>query len=461
MPFAVYVLGLAVFAQGTSEFMLSGLLSGIAADLDVSLSAAGLLTSAFAVGMVVGAPLMALFSRAWPRRRALLLFLAVFVAVHAVGALTSSYGVLLATRFVGALANAGFWAVALSTAVAMVPGRLKGRAAAVVVGGVTIACVVGVPAGAVLGEQWGWRSAFWAVAIVSLPAFAAVLRAIPGDRGGRGDRPRRGCVEGDAAAVPGPASGSVPGSASGSVPGAASGSVPGPASASVPGPALVSVRDELRVLTGPRLRPVLLTMALVQGATFCTFSYLEPLLTRETGLGAGWVPAALALFGAGAFAGVTLAGRYADARPLAVVATGMAGLTAGWSALALTAGSPVLALALVPLLGLLAFGTGTALITRVLGLATGASTLAGAFSTAAFNLGATLGPWAGGLALDAGFGYRAPVAVSALLMVAALLVAATTAKSRRSRAGERRLSAVNRCARGRRGSRGERPGTRW
>ncbi|TYR60425.1 Cmx/CmrA family chloramphenicol efflux MFS transporter [Streptomyces parvus] len=413
MPFAVYVLGLAVFAQGTSEFMLSGLLSGIAADLGVPLSAAGLLTSAFAVGMVVGAPLMALFSRAWPRRRALLLFLAVFVAVHVVGALTPGYGVLLATRFVGALANAGFWAVALSTAVAMVPDRLKGRAAAVVVGGVTIACVVGVPAGAVLGESWGWRSAFWAVAIVSLPAFVAVLRTVPGGRGGT-----------DVDADP------------------------------------VSVRDELRVLTGPRLRPVLLTMALVQGATFCAFSYLEPLLTRETGLGAGWVPVSLALFGAGAFAGVTVAGRFADAHPVAVVATGMAALTAGWSALASAAGSPVLTLALIPLLGLLAFGTGTALITRVLGLAPGAPTLAGAFSTTAFNLGATVGPWAGGLALDAGFGYRAPVGVSAALMVLALLVAATTAKSRRSRAGERRLSAVNRCARGRRGSPGERPGTR-
>ncbi|MGQ4728425.1 Cmx/CmrA family chloramphenicol efflux MFS transporter [Streptomyces sp. Ju416(a)] len=413
MPFAVYVLGLAVFAQGTSEFMLSGLLSGIAADLGVSLSAAGLLTSAFAVGMVVGAPLMALFSRAWPRRRALLLFLAVFVAVHVAGALTPGYGVLLATRFVGALANAGFWAVALSTAVAMVPDRLKGRAAAVVVGGVTIACVVGVPAGAVLGESWGWRSAFWAVAIVSLPAFVAVLRTVPGGRGGT-----------DVDADP------------------------------------VSVRDELRVLTGPRLRPVLLTMALVQGATFCAFSYLEPLLTRETGLGAGWVPVSLALFGAGAFAGVTVAGRFADAHPVAVVATGMAALTAGWSALASAAGSPVLTLALIPLLGLLAFGTGTALITRVLGLAPGAPTLAGAFSTTAFNLGATVGPWAGGLALDAGFGYRAPVGVSAALMVLALLVAATTAKSRRSRAGERRLSAVNRCARGRRGSPGERPGTR-
>ncbi|MFH9294219.1 Cmx/CmrA family chloramphenicol efflux MFS transporter [Streptomyces sp. NPDC017520] len=392
MPFAVYVLGLAVFAQGTSEFMLSGLVSGIAADLDVSLSAAGLLTSAFAVGMVVGAPLMALAGRAWPRRRALLLFLAVFVAVHVVGALTPNYEVLLATRFVGALANAGFWAVALTTAIAMVPDQLKGRATAVVVGGVTIACVVGVPAGAVLGERWGWRSAFWAVAIVSLPAFLAVLRSIPGGRG------------------------------------TDTGSAP------------VPVRDELRALTGPGPRPVLLTMALVQGATFCAFSYLEPLLTRETGLGAGWVPVSLALFGAGSFAGVTVAGRLADARPVAVVATGMTALALGWAALALTAGRPVLALALIPLLGMLAFGTGTALITRVLGLASGAPTLAGAFSTTAFNLGAAVGPWAGGLAMDAGFGYRAPVWVSALLMVLALLVAATTAKGRRPRAGERRPS---------------------
>jgi len=384
MPFAVYVLGLAIFAQGTSEFMLSGLVSSIAADLGVSLSAAGLLTSAFAVGMVVGAPLMALLSRTWPRRRALLFFLAVFVAVHIVGALTPSYGVLLATRFVGALANAGFWAVALTAAVAMVPDRLKGRATAVVVGGVTIACVVGVPAGAVLGERWGWRAAFWAVAAVSLPAFLAILRSVPG-----GPRP-----------------------------GAA--------------PAPVSVRDELRVLTGPRLHPTLLTMALVQGATFCAFSYLEPLLTRATGLGAAWVPAALALFGAGAFLGVTAAGRYAERWPTAFVAYGTAALALGWSALALTAARPVAVLVLIPLLGMLAFGTGTALITRVLGLAQGAPTLAGAATTSAFNLGAAVGPWAGGLALDAGLGHRAPVWVSAVLMGLAVAVAVAVAGARRA-----------------------------
>ncbi|MER5632064.1 Cmx/CmrA family chloramphenicol efflux MFS transporter [Streptomyces nitrosporeus] len=389
MPFAVHMLGLAVFAQGTSEFMLSGLLSGIAGDLDVSLSAAGLLTSSFAVGMVVGAPLTALAARTWPRRRALLFFLAVFVTVHVVGALTSSYGVLLATRVGGALANAGFWAVALVTATALAGPERRARATAVVVGGVTVACVVGVPAGAALGELWGWRAAFWAVALVSLPAALALFRAVPGGR---------------------------------------------PEDAGK-----VGVRAELRTLGRPRLLLTLLVMALVQGATFCAFSYLEPLVTRVTGFGAGRVPLVLALFGAGAFAGVTLAGRLADARPAAVIGTGMAALTAGWAALALTAAHPAAVLALVLLLGALAFGTGTALITRVFHLAPEAGALGGSFATAAFNVGAAVGPWLGGLALGAEAGYRAPVWVSTALMGAALVLAAVpaavTAGTARVRAG--------------------------
>ncbi|MGW5292573.1 MFS transporter [Streptomyces bacillaris] len=432
MPFAVYVLGLAVFAQGTSEFMLSGLVSAIAADLDVSLSAAGLLTSAFAVGMVLGAPLMALFSRTWPRRRALLLFLAVFIAVHIVGALTPGYGVLLAARFVGALANAGFWAVALAAAVSMVPDGLRGRATAVVVGGVTIACVVGVPAGAVLGERWGWRAAFWAVAVVSLPALWAITRSVPGGVPGGRDRDRDRGRGGGTAPVA-----DARGTAS-----AGQGPETAPAPARTPAP--IPVRDELRLLltaphlllTAPHLLPTLLTMALVQGATFCAFSYLEPLLTRTTGLTITWVPLALALFGAGAFLGVGAAGRYAERRPTAFIAYGMAALALGWSTLALTAGRPLAALALIPLLGMLAFGTGTALITRVLGLAGRSSTLAGAFGTSAFNLGAAVGPWAGGLALEAGGGYRSPVWVSAALMVLALLTEGAR-RLRRVRSRER------------------------
>ncbi|MFI6085277.1 Cmx/CmrA family chloramphenicol efflux MFS transporter [Streptomyces sp. NPDC051217] len=384
MPFAVYVLGLAVFAQGTSEFMLSGLVSGIAEDLHVSIPAAGLLTSAFAVGMVIGAPLMALFSRTWPRRRALLIFLAVFVAAHVVGAVTPSYEVLLATRIVGALANAGFWAVALVAAIAMAEPAARARATSVVVGGVTVACVVGVPAGAVLGEHLGWRAAFWAVALVSLPALVAIVVSVPDDR---------------------PAT---------------------TTSSSVTGTETPSVRAELRSLTGRRVLLTLLTMALVQGATFGAFSYLEPLATRVTGLGDGWVPALLALFGVGSLVGVTVSGRVADARRSTFVLAGMVSLAFGWVALALGAVSPVAVVALVLVQGMLAFGTGSAMISQVFQLAPGAPTLAGSFATAAFNIGAAAGPWLGGLTIDAGLGFRSPVWVSAALMALALITAGVT-----------------------------------
>ncbi|MGW0564212.1 Cmx/CmrA family chloramphenicol efflux MFS transporter [Streptomyces sp. NPDC003016] len=367
MPFAVFVLGLAVFAQGTSEFMLSGLVSDIADDLNVSIPAAGLLTSGFAIGMVVGAPLMALWSRKWPRRRALLVFLGAFVAVHVIGAVTPSYGVLLATRVVGALANAGFWAVALVAAVGMVAPEARARATSVVVGGVTVACVAGVPGGALLGEQWGWRSAFWAVAVLSLPAVLAIARTIPDERTEAGEAGARE----------------------------------------------VSAREELRVLREAPLLLTLVTMALVQGATFCAFSYVEPLVTQVTGLGDLWVPVVLALFGVGSFVGVTVAGRIADVRPDALVVAGMASLALGWAVLASAAGSPVAAIVLVCVQGMLAFGTGTVLISRVFRLAVKAPTLAGAFATAAFNVGGAVGPWAGGLAIGAGFGFRSPVWVSA------------------------------------------------
>ncbi|MEV7066680.1 Cmx/CmrA family chloramphenicol efflux MFS transporter [Streptomyces collinus] len=382
MPFALLLLGLAVFAQGTSEFMLSGLVPDIARDLEVSVPAAGALTSAFAAGMVVGAPLVAGLARRWPRRGALLAFLVVFLAVHVVGALTGSFAVLLATRVVGAFANAGFLAVALAAAVDMVPADAKERATSTLLGGVTLACVAGVPAGAVLGEVWGWRAAFWAVALVSLPALAAVARSVPG--------------------------------------GAAEGAPP-------------ALRGELRSLRSPRLLVTLLLGALVNGATFCTFTFLAPLVTEVTGLGSSWVPGVLALFGAGAFAGVAAAGRFADRRPVPVLIGGGLALGAGWCALALGAAHPVPALALVFAQGALSFGVGSTLIARALYAAQGAPTLAGGFATAAFNVGAAVGPWAGGAVIGAGLGYRAPLWVSAALVSLAFAVAAGAAGAVRRR----------------------------
>ncbi|WP_367041610.1 Cmx/CmrA family chloramphenicol efflux MFS transporter [Streptomyces sp. Je 1-332] len=399
MPFALYMLGLAVFAQGTSEFMLSGLGPDIAADLDVSLSTAGTLTSAFAVGMVIGAPVMAVIGRRRPRRTALLAFLVTFLLVHVVGALTTSFAVLLATRVVGALANAGFLAVALVAAIGMVEPNAKGRATSVLLGGVTLACVAGVPGGALLGQFWGWRSAFWAVALVSVPAIIAILRSVPA---GAPDAAGADAAGADTAGAD---------------------------------EAGADVRAELRSLRDPGLLVTLLLGALVNGATFCTFTYLSPLLTHTSGFSESWVPALLALFGAGSFIGVTVAGRFADARPVRFLLAGAVALLAGWVLFALTAGNPVAAVVLVLVQGALSFGVGSALITRALYAATGAPTLAGGFATAALNVGAAIGPVGGGLALSAGLGHRSPLWVSALLVTLALMVGALALGKRQSGAG--------------------------
>ncbi|MGD3108383.1 Cmx/CmrA family chloramphenicol efflux MFS transporter [Streptomyces sp. YGL11-2] len=397
MPFVLYVLALAVFAQGTSEFMLSGLMPDIARDMQVSIPVAGSLTSAFAVGMIVGAPLMALLSLRWSRRRALLAFLTTFLLVHVLGAVTTSFGVLLASRVVAALANAGFLAVALATAAGLVAPDAKGRATSVLLGGTTLACVAGVPAGAVLGQQWGWRAAFWAVALVSLPAVFAVLRSVPGGAAvslaaGAGATPR--------------------------------------------------ARRELRALRGPRLLVTLLLCALVNGATFCTFTYLAPLVTQVTGFGAAGVPAALALFGMGSFAGVTAGGRLADARPRQLLLTGGVALLLGWVLFALTAGNAVATVVLVLVQGALSFAVGATLISQVLYAAAGAPTLGGGFATASLNVGAAIGPWCGGIPLAAGLGYRAPLWVSALLVALALVADGVAEAVRRAAARGRRLPAT-------------------
>ncbi|MFD9860654.1 Cmx/CmrA family chloramphenicol efflux MFS transporter [Streptomyces alboflavus] len=385
MPFVLYLLSLAVFAQGTSEFMLSGLVSDIAADMEVSVPAAGSLTSAFAVGMIVGAPLMAVLSLRWPRRRALLGFLVTFLLVHVVGALTTSYAVLLGTRVVGALANAGFLAVALATATTLVAPDAKGRATSILLGGTTLACVVGVPGGALLGQLWGWRAAFWAVALISVPAVVAVAKAVPPS----------------APALVTPRA--VP-----------------PSASATP---RTGARAELRALRSPRLLVTLLLGALVNGATFCVFTYLEPLATHVSGIGDAWVPGLLALFGLGSSVGVALGGRLADTRPLPLLVGGTVALLAGWVAFALTAGNPVAAVVLAFTQGMLSFAVGSTLISQALYAATEAPTLAGGFATAAFNLGAAVGPWAGGRAIASGLGYRSPVWVGALLVASALATA--------------------------------------
>ncbi|MFD9353761.1 Cmx/CmrA family chloramphenicol efflux MFS transporter [Streptomyces sp. NPDC060031] len=369
MPVAVYVLGLSVFALGTSEFMLSGLLPPIAEDLDVTIPQAGLLISAFAIGMVVGAPLLAVATLRLPRRTTLVSLISLFGLGQVAGALAPSYELLFASRIVSALACAGFWAVGAAVAIAMVERHQRARAMAVMIGGLSIANVLGVPAGAFLGENLGWRAAFWSVGAASAVALAGILALIP--------------------------------------------RIPLPAEKP-------TLSRELRIYRDRQVWLSIGVTALAAGGVFCAFSYLSPLLTDVAGLDSGWVPWILGLFGVGALVGTTVGGRVADAHLFGVMLWGIVASTVFLAALALLASVAAAAVALSFLIGFSAFFTAPALNARMFNVAGAAPTLAGATTTAAFNLGNTGGPWLGGTVIDAGYGYSATAWAGGAMTVTAI-----------------------------------------
>ncbi|MFI6282175.1 Cmx/CmrA family chloramphenicol efflux MFS transporter [Streptomyces sp. NPDC050988] len=386
MPLAVYVLGLSVFALGTSEFMLSGLLPAVADDMNVSIPRAGLLISAFAVGMVVGAPLLAVATLRMPRRTTLISLIAVFGVGQIVGALAPNYAVLFASRVVSALACAGFWAVGAAVAIAMVPVNARARALAVMIGGLSIANVLGVPAGAFLGESLGWRSAFWAVGAASAVALVGVATLIP--------------------------------------------RIPLPDEKP-------QLRRELRIYRDRQVWLSISLIAFAAGGVFCAFSYLAPLLTDVSGLDDSWVPVVLGLFGVGALIGTMIGGRIADAHLFGVLLTGIAASSVLLVALALLGQYAVAAVTLAFLLGVSAFYTAPALNARMFNVAGKAPTLAGATTTAAFNLGNTGGPWIGGAVIDAGLGFASPAWAGAALTVTAGAVTAVSLRLHRRTAATR------------------------
>lgn len=377
MPFALYLLALVVFAMGTSEFMLAGLVPDISTYFGVSVGTAGLLTSAFAAGMVIGAPAMAALTRRLPMKATLLGCVIVFALSHVVGALTPDFTFLFITRVIAAIVNAGFLAVALGAATKLVAPDAKGRAVAILLAGTTVATVAGVSAGALLGTALGWQSTFWAIALLCVPAAIGIAAGFTNQTD---DSSRE-------------------------------------ESSSTP------LRAELAQLASPRLVLTMLLAALVNAGTFATLTFLAPIVTDTAGLSQWWVSVALVLFGVGSFIGVTVAGRLSDARPRLVVVGGGSVLVLGWVALALFATNPVALLGLVFAQGVLGFAVGSTLITRVLYAAAGAPTMAGSYATAALNVGAAAGPVLAAAALGVMPGALGPVWVAVIVTAAALLLA--------------------------------------
>ncbi|MFI6813442.1 MFS transporter [Nonomuraea sp. NPDC050328] len=366
LPVGVYILAFSLFAMGSAEFLLAGVLPEIAGDFRISLSTAGALISAFAAGVVVGGPPFAILTLRWPRRTTLVATQVVFAASVAIGLLTDSYAVLLATRFVSGLAYAGYWAVAAVIAISLVTPDRTARASGVVVSGLSLAMVAGGPAGAMLSYFTGWRGGFWGVVVLTVAGTVLSLIAVPATR---------------ADTEP-------------------------------------SVRRELRTMRRPQLWVIYGVTILSTAAYMITFNYLASFLTDLTRLPGVCIPAVLALFGVGAFAGVSVGGRIADRRPTFALLAGAFGIAAVSILLALLGRHALAVVPLVLLLGVAAFVLNPALYGRVFTIAAAAPTLAGATTVSAFQLGISLVPALAAAALTAGAGITSVTWIGAALAAA-------------------------------------------
>ena len=374
LPFVVHVLAVGTFLMLTTEFVVAGLLPEIAGDLGVGVGQAGLLITVFAVGMIVGAPAMALLTRRVPRRVTLMAALAVFAAGHVVVALGSGFPLLLGARFVTAWATGAFWAVASVVATRAAGPAASSRALGLVGAGGMLANVVGVPLGAFAGQLSGWRGPFWALAALSLAAVPLVARHV-----------RR--EEEDQQPVP--------------------------------------LRTELAAVRSGRLWLVLTACATTTGGVLSAYSYVSPLLTDRAGIAAGLVPLVLVGFGVGSLVGTVVGGRLGDAHPHATTVGVAAVTTLVLLALCLLSAHAVPAVALVGLLGLVGLSANPVLSALAVRSAGVAPTLGVALSVSAYNLGTAVGSGTAGATLGSGLGAVGPVVVGTA--VAALTLVPTTA----------------------------------
>ena len=366
--------------MGSAEFLVAGVLPAIADDLRITLPAAGAMISAFAVGVVVGGPLLAVATLRWPRRITLVTAQVVFAASVAAGLLTDHYGLVLTARFVSGLAYAGFWAAAAVTAIGLVtPGR-KARASGVVVSGLSLAMIAGGPASALLSHFTGWRGGFWAVVALTVLGAIATVVAVPETRAGGGS----------------------------------------------------GVRRELRAMARPQLWLVYGATLLSTAAYMVSYNYLAAFLTDATGIAEVWVPPILTLFGIGAFLGLSAGGRIADKRPFHALLGGAAGIAVTSVLLAVLADRAVAVVLLVLVLGIAGFVLNPAIYGRVFTVAADAPTLAGATAVSAFQLGISLVPLFAGVALGAGAGIASiPWIGAGLALLTILVVLLDRAISRR------------------------------
>jgi len=391
MPIALYALTAGAFGIGVTEFVIMGLLLEVSTDLAVSISAAGLLISGYALGVMVGAPVMTVMTGRWSRKTVLLALMVIFVLGNVASALAPSYATLMAARVLTSFAHGTFFGVGSVVATGLVAADKRASAIAIMFTGLTVATILGVPFGTWLGQAFGWRSTFWAVALIGVLALAVIALYVPRDKAA---------------------------------------------------PESSDWRQDVRVLVRPAVLLGLLTTVLGFGGMFAVFTYIAPMLTQLTGFTDAAVSPILLVFGGGLMVGNLVGGKLADWRLVPTMLGTLVVLALVLGAMTFVVHDKILMVAFVGLLGAAAFATVPALQIWVLEKAQGAGqSLASSFNIGAFNLGNAAGAWLGGAVIDHGLGLGALPWVAALVPLAAFVVA--LAALRLDRAPKRAISEVS------------------
>ncbi|MEU6677134.1 MFS transporter [Streptomyces sp. NPDC046925] len=375
MPLALLALAIGAFGIGTTEFVIMGLLPEVAGDFGVSIPTAGLLVTGYALGVVLGAPLMTVLGTRISRKRMLMLLMGLFIAGNLLSAVAPVFGVMLAGRVVASLAHGAFFGIGSVVAAELVAPEKKAGAIAMMFTGLTVANVVGVPLGTLVGQSLGWRTTFAIVAGLGVIGLAGIAKLVP----------------------------------------------------DLPKPQGVRLRHELAAFRNVQ---VLLAMAMTIlgfGGVFAAVTYLAPMMTDVAGYADSSVTWLLVLFGIGMVAGNLVGGKFADRALMPLLYISLSALAVVLALFTLTAHNKIAAAVTIALIGALGFATVPPLQKRVLDQASGAPTLASAMNIGAFNLGNALSAWLGGLVISAGLGYTAPNWVGAVLAGSALVLAVVSA----------------------------------
>ncbi|MEU1913942.1 MFS transporter [Streptomyces massasporeus] len=395
MPSGLIALALGGFGIGLTEFLIAGLLPQVASSFAVSEAAAGWLISGYALSVAVGAIALTAATARLPRKHILVGLVALFVIGNLLSAVAPNYQVMLLGRIVAALCHGSFFGIGSLVARSLVAPEKKSQAVAVMFAGLTVANVLGVPFGALVGERWGWRAAFWAVTAIGLLALAGIAALVPSWAG----RVR-------------------PAAAAGRAAGAGAERMP-------PG----GLAQQLRAFRSWQVWLTLLATALSYGGMFGAFSYIAYTFTEVSGFASEDVAWLLMVYGVGLVVGNLVGGRAADRDRALVLA--LLGLALTLALFGLLAESGTASVVLVFLMGVTGFASVPGMITRVTDFAHGAA-LAASANVSASNVGNALGAWLGGVAISAGLGYTAPLYVGAgivLMSVAVMVVAAQRVRS--------------------------------